>query len=96
MTPDTRTTPPEAPWNESNPDWWQAQVEERGEYAWPWLVNEWKDQDTSFRQMQRALMTLDEEWPDVVGGVPILPENANDVPWPVRNFVRRIREALTR
>lgn len=31
----------ELPWNESNPDWWKMQVEDKGDLAWVWLVNEW-------------------------------------------------------
>jgi hypothetical protein len=31
------------PWNERNPDWWRAQVEERGDIAWQWLANEWAE-----------------------------------------------------
>lgn len=35
----------EAPWNETNPEWWREQVMHRidlgGDIAWRWLVNEW-------------------------------------------------------
>ena len=55
-------------------------------------------QTPPMNEVRRALSLMDEEWQAFIGSksrlTRDLPEDSMQVPWPVRNFVRRIREAL--
>jgi hypothetical protein len=62
MTEPTTEAGKRLPWNERNPDWWRAQVEERGDIAWQWLANEWAEARAGALDVERLAAAM----PDVL------------------------------